>query len=463
MKPIQTIRAKALASAAMLLTLTAAGCPQNRSGDRPKVAVALGDSFVSGEGAEDFITGDGAADFMGAAPNPLFVRATNSDPYSCHRSANASIFVANLPGIDERIMIACSGADPEDLIRDNPTFVTTGQNGLSTAQVLPQLDDMWAQTADKDVELVLVGIGANNSVNNFSGLLSFCHAAFMADAAGGPAGGIAENQVTETFNTGAGAMVFPSIQDTMDRNGCVALDFYTQTQLNTIRDAYEAGLRRLLAGMRLRGYQAGEWKLVVQGYASPFAPDPHEEFEREDGGRDTQGRFAALARERYAAGCPFHLGTLEQADDMAMMLSNVARDVVDRLRAAFPDDDIVFLDVQRAFDGGRLCERADSPAGALWNPVWFRTPPGNALAREIPAPFGGTLIGQWRNLVLPCADATTGVFARCQDSAHPNEDGQAVLGRCLSDAVARSDQSGGGGNIACRRNPNTGAISVQSL
>ncbi|QLC25804.1 hypothetical protein HFP57_12760 [Parasphingopyxis algicola] len=274
---------------------------------------------------------------------------------------------------------------------------------------------------------------------------------------------MAENAVIETFNTGAGAMVFPNVQDTMDRNGCVAVDFYTQTQLNTIRDAYEAGLRQLIAGMRLRGYQPGDWKLVIQGYASPFATEPHEEFEREDGRRDTRGRFAALARERYAAGCPLHLGSMEQSDDMALMLSEVARDVADRLRNEYPDDDIVFLDVQRAFDGGRLCENADSPAGALWNPIWFRTPPAEQLAREIPAPFGGTLAGQWQQLVLPCADDATGIFARCQDSAHPNEDGHAVLGRCLSDAVALSDQNGGGGDIACRRNPGNGSISVATM
>ncbi len=437
--------------------ITACGSETAREGS-DNVAVALGDSFISGEGAEAFINGDGARDYNGTVPNPLFSNNNSTDPYFCHVSDNASISVANLPGIDQRINLACSGADPVDLVEPNQDHIDI--NGVfSTALVEPQLDQLWPIASSEDVDLIMITMGANNAVNNFSAVLGFCHSVFMADAAGGPAGGVAVNEVTATFNTGAGAAVFPSVQTALDNNGCISADFYTQAQLNTITDDYEIGLNRLVAGMTLLGYEPGSYKLIVQGYASPFPPAPDPEFIQQSGKQDDANRFADLARERYAAGCPVHELSMRESDNLANTLSTIAFDVVQRLRASHPDEDIVYMDVQRAFDGGRLCETASSPSGALWNPIWFRDEDDNAIAREIPAPFGGTLAGQWSRLALACAD---GSFARCQDSAHPNQTGHAALGRCLSLTVDYSNTSGAQ-NIECRRDPTDGSLSVNTL
>ena len=464
--PLNTIRTKAiegnpvkksmisLATASVLIS--ACGGEANRAEDL-NVAVALGDSFVSGEGAEAFITGDGARNYNGTVPNPLFASDNGTDPYFCHVSNNASISVANLPGIDRQINLACSGADPIDLSEPNQDHIES-DGVFSNALVPPQLDQLWPIASANDVDIIMITMGANNSVNNFSGVIGFCHSVFMADAAGGPAGGIAVNAVRDTFNTGAGAAVFPDVQTALDNNGCIGDDFYTQVQLNTITDDYEDGLNRLIAGMTLLGYEAGSYKLVVQGYASPFAPTPDPEFLQQSGKQDDANRFADLARERYAAGCPIHELSMRESDNVANTLSTIALDAVQRLRASHPDQDIVYMDVQRAFDGGRLCETAASPSGALWNPIWFRDEDDNAIAREIPAPFGGTLAGQWSRLALACSD---GSFARCQDSAHPNQNGHAALGRCLSLTVDYSNT--GVQNVECRRDPTNGAISVNTL
>lgn len=446
---------RAVAAAACAVGLAA--CAADRD-DAPTVAVALGDSFISGEGAQDFITGDGAADYAGTAPTPLFALDNQTDPYFCHVSDNALIEVATLPGVDERLNLACSGAEPADLLRANPDFVEVA-GGLATQNVPPQLDQYWRATAGKTVALVVVGLGANNAVNNFSGALGFCHAVFMADAAAGPAGRAAVNAVIEAYNA-ARNTVFPSVQDALDNNGCTATDFYSQAQLNGVRDAYRDGLQQLIAGMRLRGYPAGSWKLVLHGYGSPFAPTPDASFEREAGRTDDDNRFRALARERYAAGCPLHLETMRVADDLANTLSEIAQDTAALLRADFPDEDIVYLDVQRAFDGGRLCERANSPAGALFNPIWFRDAENNAIQRELPQVRTRPMAAQWADLAQACADADTGIFARCQDAAHPNASGHAALGRCLGQAVALSNRQGGPSDIRCRRDAQTGAISV---
>ena len=78
----------------------------------PTAAVALGDSFISGEGAGDYqpvvdVNGVGQA-FPGWS-------AANNNAYFCHRSANASLYKANLPGIQDRFNLACSGGQPADI------------------------------------------------------------------------------------------------------------------------------------------------------------------------------------------------------------------------------------------------------------------------------------------------------------------------------------------------------------
>ncbi len=445
------------ACVALVAVLAVSACDRD---DRPTIAVALGDSFISGEGAQAFITGDGAAMYDGVVPSPLFTVGGGTDPYFCHVSGNSSILVATLPGIDEAANLACSGADPEDLLRANPDH-TTVSGSFATNLVGPQLDDYWNLISEKKVELVLVSMGANNSINNFSGVLGFCHAVFMADAAGGPAGDVAEETVIDLYNGGP-ASVFPSVEAAMDRNGCTATDFYTQAQLNMVKDAYEEGLAQLIGGMALIGYDPASWKLVVQGYASLFDPTPHADFLQANGKTDSADQYVALARERYAAGCPIHVGSMAVSDDLANSLSTIAIDAVASLRNRFPNQDIVYLDVQRAFDGGRLCENAESPAGALWNPLWFRDT-GNMIAREIPSPFGGTLAGQWSALAQACANAVTGIFARCQDAAHPNANGHAALSRCLSLAAAHSNAPGNSSDVECRRDPSDGSMSVNNL
>lgn len=433
------------------------------------VAISLGDSFISGEGAEDFISGDGAANYEGSPPSPLFSPNNGNDIYFCHRSGNALIKVANLPGIDERYNFACSGADPLDLIRRNPDHINADGTNVE-----PQVRSVRriARDRDKHIKLIHIGMGANNSINNFSSLLTYCHGLFMVDAASGPAangvnfsvnvlGGITEVSIAgaeEQFQNAVGNT--PDVRAALDRNGCIAQDFYRTSELNQITDEYERGLIRLINVMSNNGYgpNGKDWKLVVQGYATPFAPNPHPSFFRANGKRDTRRRFAGLARERYAAGCPMHWLSLQQGDDMAQMLSNIAQDVVSRLRNQYPDHEIIYMDVENAFNGGRLCETAQSPAGALFNPIWSRRSTDNQIARTIPAnPFRPYVI-QWQEIIQSCS---SGSFARCQDAAHPNEDGHAVMGRCLSETVELSNSPNGPRDVTCIRNANTGAIRVE--
>ena len=75
----------------------------------PTAAVALGDSFISGEGAGAY---QPVADVNGVAQGFPGWSAANSNAFFCHRSANASLNQASLPGIQARFNLACSGGQP---------------------------------------------------------------------------------------------------------------------------------------------------------------------------------------------------------------------------------------------------------------------------------------------------------------------------------------------------------------
>ena len=72
----------------------------------PTAAIALGDSFISGEGAGNY---QPVVDQNGVAQAFPGWSAPNSNAFFCHRSANASRNQATLPGIQARFNLACSG------------------------------------------------------------------------------------------------------------------------------------------------------------------------------------------------------------------------------------------------------------------------------------------------------------------------------------------------------------------
>lgn len=105
---------------------------------RPRAVVALGDSIMSGEGAGDYAPGTRGA-----------------DSNFCHRSANAMVYRLDLPGVTERINLACSGAPASaiDFRRQD------GSPASAQAAWLRQLAQRYR------VEAVVVSIGANDDPN----------------------------------------------------------------------------------------------------------------------------------------------------------------------------------------------------------------------------------------------------------------------------------------------------------
>ena len=76
-----------------------------------------------------------------------------------------------------------------------------------------------------------------------------------------------------------------------------------------------------------------------------------------------------LGAERYAAGCPVHRASLAPGHVFSSRLGGLVQSAFTTLSAEFPHADLVRLDVQRAFDGARLCEKTGSPADTLATPM----------------------------------------------------------------------------------------------
>lgn len=406
--------ATALATAG---TIAVASAPSPAGATMPTAAIAMGDSFISGEGAGAYRTV--------AAPNGALQgfngwSGDNSSGFYCHRSANASIEVASLPGIDARFNLACSGGQPHDIAQ--PSHARA--NGRNVASQLDQLRSV-AQTHDIDV--VLIGLGSNNASFTFGQLASKCVETFLQDA-------------------WIGWWEFWAGPWNKDQDPCSDADFPSTSARATATAETIAAVRQILTTLDEVDAD-GDHRVVIQDYTNPLPLDFDSKFHKESRRSDTRDKFRALGRERYAGGCPTHRASLGPAATFTAELGNMVATVRTTLATEFPGDELVYLNVQRAFDGARLCERSNSPSGVLATPVRFQKHPNGS--------FEQTMNG-WDKLDLQqAADTCASYYQTCQESLHPNAAGHAVLGQCLTAAAGATKTT-----VSCTRNSSSGAISA---
>ncbi|MGB0112036.1 MAG: hypothetical protein WBP59_02330 [Ilumatobacteraceae bacterium] len=392
----------------------------------PTAAVALGDSFISGEGAGAY---QAVLDVNGQPQGFPGWAAPNNNAFFCHRSANASLQVAALPGISARFNLACSGGQPHDFANDS----ITRANGRA---VDAQLDQLRAVALTHDIDVVLVGLGSNNSSFTFGDAAAECAGRFVAD---GYIGWWEFWVPIINWITGA----------TSPESPCTANDLATTQELATAQAETTAALRSLI--QTLDEIDAdGQHRIVLQDYTNPLPPEFDNKFYKEDGRTDTRDKFRDLVRERYAGGCPAHRASLGPAHQFSQGLGNLVQGTHATLRSEFPGEDLVYLNVQRAFDGARLCETSASPAGALATPVRLMDKSGNSPTGVHLTNINGTDKLDIARIQGVCTD----FFQTCQESWHPNAAGHAVLGQCLTFAVTAQNDD----RIDCVRNPSTGAL-----
>ncbi|QGN49604.1 hypothetical protein ACN26Y_27145 [Micromonospora sp. WMMD558] len=384
----------------------------------PTAAVALGDSFVSGEGAGAYTA---VVDVNGTAQGFPGWRAANSNAYFCHRSANASLHQASLPGIQDRFNLACSGGQPHDIAAAS----SARANGR---QVAAQLDQLRAVGRTHDIDVVLLGLGSNNSSFTFGDVAEKCANRFIADAWTG------------------WWEFWAYLNGPVEQKPCADADLATAAQFDAATAETVAAVRQLLATLREIDAD-GQHRVVFQDYTNPLPLDLYPSFHTEDSRDDTRDKFRALGAERYAAGCPIHRASLPPGHRFSQGLGTLVRSTRDAVAAEFPGADLVYLNVQRAFDGARLCETAASPTGALATPIRLQDDPPTGV-------FVTSLSGYDKIAIQRIANVCVTYFQTCQESWHPNAAGHQVLGRCLTGAATTAAR-----NVSCVRNPD-GSITV---
>lgn len=427
---------------------------------KPKAAVALGDSFVSGEsaGAYDDVRGEDFHDWYGR----------DTSAYFCHRSANSLIHAADLDGLKWRFNLACSGATPCNLVASSCGLATRRAEG---GDLLSQADQLVEIAADYDIELVVVGIGSNVDQFNFGMLVMRCAARFVLDAghldhARKPS---ATSLIRSMFGDGtpdevaAGWAFLWALGVTTE----VRTDLPTDAEITAFAaagtedcanalpdggdlDAIVAptvdAITTVVERLSEAGQPPGTYRLVISDYANPLPEDFAHEFHKQNFKSEDADVFGGLLFERWDAGCPVHRSSLAAAHGFSEALGSRVMQIANGVAASDAALDVVYLNVQDAFDGYRLCENADPSDDAFAGMRLVKEP--HHRYSESPVDFitskdlkpGPPSLGGVLDISPPALTVTIGrciaqqQFHWCQQSMHPNVIGHEILGACLTQA-----------------------------
>ena len=399
--------ALALGLAALSVTAgpgVASAAPTEGLAALPTAAVAIGDSFISGEGAGAYAP---VVDVNGVAQTFPGWSAPNSNAFFCHRSANASINRANLSGIQARFNLACSGGRPYDL-------ASASASRTGGRQVTAQLAQLRAVAQPHDIDLVLVGVGSNNSSFTFGDVATDCANRFIADAWTG----------WWEFWAYLGGPV--------EQEPCTDNDLATSAEWSAATAETINGVRQLLTTLREIDAD-GQHRVVFQDYTNPLPFEVNAKFYDEDDRTDTRDKFRALGSERYTGGCPIHRASLAPGHRFSAGLGTLVKSVHTTMSSEFPGADLVYLNVQQAFNGARLCEGSASPTGTLATPIRLQDGPSGV--------FLTSLSGYDKLDIQRIANSCGTYFQTCQESWHPNAAGHGVLGQCLAGAAVAASRT----------------------
>lgn len=349
-------------TAAALTTLAALGCPLATdasvagSGGGPTAAVAMGDSFISGEGGRwlgnsSDPTGDrGGTDraaqgcgWWGCRYDPALVYGA-SEESGCHRSDTAPIESAAI-AVARHVNLACSGARVGNVWR-------AASGGTAHRGEPPQADQLARVAHEFDVRLIVLTVGANDL--GFGRLVLGCALAWLTTPASDP------------------RLCHPGAQERLEAG------------MPAARSGLLLALDEIRTVMRAAGYGRSDYRLIVAGYASPLPR-----------GADFRHPEASWAR-LHAGGCPIWNADADWAARVAVPWISATLAWAAAVRGA------KFLDLSRALEGHELCHRGSARASAEMPPSatgseWVRAiAPGQGALRESlhPNAYGQRAIGR---------------------------------------------------------------------
>ena len=374
--------------------------PSRAAAALPTAAVALGDSFISGEGAGAYPP---VVDANGVAQGFPGWSAPNNNAFFCHRSANASL----LPGQPA----GHPGPVQPGLLR-RPARTTSPPPPVARAKgrtVAAQLDQLRAVAQTHDIDLVLIGLGSNNSSFTFGDVAEKCANRFIADAWTG----------WWEFWAYLGGPV--------EQKPCTDADLATAAQFSAATAETTAAVRQLLdhprPGRRRRPAPGG-----VPGLHQPAAvrPRTRSSTEPRTAGTTPGTSSATSGAERYAAGCPIHRASLAPGHRFSQGLGTIVKTTRGHPGRRVPRPTTWSTSTcSSAFDGARLCEHDRQPDRRAGHP-------DPAAGRRRAAPSSPASSGKDKIAIQRIANTCVSYFQTCQESWHPNAAGHQVLGQCLS-------------------------------
>ena len=340
---------------------------------RPTAIVALGDSFISGEGGRWLGNGSEAlgtrsgtdraaygCGALGCEYDPARIYGA-SEANGCHRSDVAPIESAPI-AVEEKVNLACSGAKARDLW-------PAGEGGSGYSGEPPQADQLAAVARRDQVRMVVVTVGANDV--GFGELVAECALDWARSPEDDPTTCHGEAEAT--------------IQDALPR----AIRYVT---------AALHGVRRTLAAA---GYDRSEYRLVVMGYASPLPEGRWFRYPEDGWSRLSEG------------GCPVWNADADWAAERATV------ELAGMLEVGAAASGAEYLDLTHAFDGHQVCDSRSQrvgPAGpSPLTAEWFRRLSFlQGLTRESlhPNAYGQRVIGACLGLLF---DRPRGDYA-CADT-----------------------------------------------
>ncbi|MFB6836453.1 GDSL-type esterase/lipase family protein [Streptomyces sp. NPDC056361] len=352
-------RSRRLSAAALTLPLVAAGLlpaatstAHAATSDEPGIAVAMGDSYISGEagrwmGNSVTFTGsragtDRAWTGIGYSTSKVYGTSYTS---GCDRSDSSEVVSAFGA---EAVNIACAGAHTEDLFR-------AGSGGESFKGEAPQADQLAAIAERERVGLIALSVGGNDL--GFTDIIAEC---------------------VKSYELSAPDCV-PDVRKAVD------------AEIDMVMENVGTAVDEIRAVMSARGYSDSDYRIVLQSYPSPVPRSSEARYPESGWSRTDQG------------GCPLSDDALDWARD------GMVPQVAERLAQVAADRGVQFLDVQDLLQGHEVCSTSARLATSSQKPSaatseWARfltTGLTQGTARESfhPNHYGQSALGRCLSLI----------------------------------------------------------------
>ncbi|MGW4650378.1 GDSL-type esterase/lipase family protein [Kitasatospora sp. NPDC004289] len=288
----------------------------------PAVAVALGDSFISGEGGRwlgNTARYDGSRNgtdraWTGSRYDPARVYGTTGAVEGCHRSDTAELNSATALPVAERYNLACSGAETVHVL-------STAAGGQAFKGEAPQNDRLAQLARGKRVSLVVLSIGGNDL--GFGEIIGEC-----------------------AYDWAFSRLCMNEQQAVVDG------------KLPGVRAKVTAVVDDIRSVMTAAGYRNADYRLVLQSYPSPIPGG--EEFRLREGDSNRLNRDGCPFNNRDASWARYSL-----VPQLAELVGSVA--------AAKGAE---FLDLQETMSGHEVCSLGTTQVGQSGPDArrheWFR-------------------------------------------------------------------------------------------